>query len=66
MLKTMDEVLHNLQSAQAYQCDATSKSGNDVDVMQLNKPSHQCLKFYLNWTQSFATTFYCIQLSTIF
>ena len=32
-----------------------TKSGNDVDVTQLNKPSHQCLKFYSNRTQSFAT-----------
>ena len=42
MLKTTDEELRDLQSAQAYWRDATSKSGNDADVTQSHKPSqHQ-------------------------
>ena len=40
MLKTTNEELHDLQLAQAYQHDTTSKSGNNADVMQMDKPSH--------------------------
>ena len=57
MLKIMDEVLHDLQSAQAYQRDVTSKSGNDVDVTQMSQTFafNNSLIFYLNRTHSFAT-----------
>ena len=34
MLKTTDEVLHKLQSADRYQCDTITISGNYAEVAQ--------------------------------
>ena len=47
MLKTTDEALRELQSVQRAICqrDATSKSGNDMDVMQSHKPSQQQVSY---------------------
>ena len=67
MLKTTDERMRELQSTEPY-ASATrlTKSGNDADVTQNGQTfASTSLKFNLNRTHSFATTYYCIQLSTI-
>ena len=54
MLRTMDETLHMLQSADRYQRDVITISGNYAEVAQtfaFNKPHGH----YSNWTLSFGT-----------
>ena len=41
MLMTTDEQMQELQSTEICQCNTTSKSSNDAEVIQHHKPLHQ-------------------------
>lgn len=52
MSRTTDELFRSLQSMHICQRDATSKSGNDAEVINFCESTE--LKYHSNWTHSFA------------
>ena len=66
MTESMDEACASCNQQRPY-ASATrlTKLGNDMEVTQTSQTfTSTSLIFYSNQTHSFATTYYCIQLST--